>query len=272
MGFSKDITNRTKDRTNKDVAAASVGGSMVGASASAWGGLLLLLVLPPGVQALTDTSTYAASTGDLFPDDPDVDVAVDVSGTVHWRLDAPPLLPGEASDALLQPRPGNLDIAVRYKLPRACCERQFVEGARVVHGFVPLASTELPSLDVDGWQLVFHVGGSLQARPRAFGPATVEARGLTWADWDPGRVRIATDASARPADDPELRVATDLGARLVLHATDGAGASRESGASELLLPAASELAYPLQVEPARAVPDAWPWAALVVAFALARRR
>jgi hypothetical protein len=192
---------------------------VVRATASARVAMLLLPLLAPGAVALASSSTYSGVTGDLFPDDPDVDLDLRVSGTAYWRLDAPDISPGTRASAGLQPRAGPLEVEVRFRLPRPCCERQFVEGTRTVAGRLALADEALPSLTLDDWALELRIGGPLFASAATQGAGAAAGEQRTWNAWDPQAVDVGASADARPGDRVLLQLASEqrarIGARIV---------------------------------------------------------
>jgi hypothetical protein len=197
-------------------------------------------------------------------------------------------LPGGALDAgvlatrTLEPLPGPLDVEVQYRLRRACCPDQAVQGSRRIQGEVALTPADLAPVAVEGRTLQLRLGGTLRAHVEAEGPGSAAPAELRWGTWEPRDLALDPDRPGEAGGSRlRLRVETDF--LPVLHATltspDGEVLEADAPAAEVPGDAAVVRAFAIRAGAsqdstdgpagfaARAVPG--PAAALVATLALA---
>lgn len=163
-----------------------------------WIGLLLLvgLCVPDAAAGVTAVSYHPPRSGDLFPDDPHVDVFVTVTGQVSWTLQNGTLVSGGSRDSALQPSAGPLTIQADYTIQPTCCPGEAAQGQHTFSVETPLACIA-PFYTTAGWKLTIDLCGVLVAKPLGQGAATASPARLQWqTDWNPQVVHVASDAGA----------------------------------------------------------------------------
>jgi hypothetical protein len=235
-----------------------------------------LSLSPPAAGQGPQEATYHASVPDLFPDRDDLDLGLDVTASLSWRLASGLLAPGAALDRDLLPVQGPLDVVVQYRLQRACCREQFVQGTRDVHDLAPLGGVDLEPLELEpGRFLALHLDGALRASLAAEGPGSVAPRALAWDDWAPRSLEVAAREGAPSGGSVAVRAlstyALDLRASLGSEQGDASATWRGDAPADSVL----ARSYPIaaQAQAAKAVPGfEVAGLALATLAALARRR
>lgn len=223
------------------------------------------------VGAGADETSFRITVQDLFPQRDDLDVGVTLLATAYWRLPAGPLVPGAAQPREVAPVQGPLEATVQYRLQRACCGQQWVQGSRVLHDLAPLGEADLEPLEVDDGRLLrLHLRGTLRSALRAEGGDVAPER-LRFSAWAPQGVALAPDGG--PGSQVELRARStlDLAVTAVVDAADGPAEGTWEGQG----PADAELRRTFPVEGGLAATKAVsspPVAALVALLVAAARR